>query len=88
MLRVLRPLDPGLLAQAIDCLIAQHDVLRMRFVQEHGQWKQIYADLKTNEVLSIISLQNLSEAEQKTMVEMKAEEAQSSLNIYAGSLIV
>ena len=87
MLRVLRPLDPGLLAQAIDCLIAQHDVLRMRFVQEHGQWKQIYADLKTNEVLSIISLQNLSEAEQKTMVEMKAEEAQSSLNLYAGSLM-
>ena len=39
-----RALDAEALRATLQALVEQHDALRLRFTQEHGQWRQSYAD--------------------------------------------
>ncbi len=46
LLEMQQRLDPGLLKQAVQRLIAHHDALRLRFVQAESGWRQVTADCK------------------------------------------
>ncbi|WP_207388911.1 amino acid adenylation domain-containing protein [Azotobacter chroococcum] len=44
-LELQRPLDPVLLEQALQALVAHHDALRLHFAEEDGVWRQWYGTL-------------------------------------------
>ncbi|MGY6278355.1 amino acid adenylation domain-containing protein, partial [Methylomonas sp. MgM2] len=50
LLKTRAPLAPAALEPALRLLIEHHDSLRLRYVQEQGQWQQSYAEMdKTDE---------------------------------------
>ncbi|UUY07406.1 amino acid adenylation domain-containing protein [Pseudomonas sp. J452] len=81
-LELLRPLDPQLLEQALQALVAYHDGLRLRFNQEQGAWKQHYAEVNTDQpLLWLREAGNDAEAEQLYL------QAQQSLDLANGPLL-
>ena len=76
-----QPVDAGLLERALSALVSHHDALRMRFVQQSGQWQQAYAELPSEPLLwqrhgaSIDELHTL------------CEQTQCSLDLHNGPLL-
>jgi amino acid adenylation domain-containing protein/non-ribosomal peptide synthase protein (TIGR01720 family) len=87
MLEVRQALDPALLKQVVQRLIAHHDALRLRFVQEQSGWRQFIAEVEQNTVFSHLDLSSLPEAEQRACMEAAASEMQASLNLSEGPLL-
>jgi amino acid adenylation domain-containing protein/non-ribosomal peptide synthase protein (TIGR01720 family) len=81
-LELLRPLDPKLLEQALQALVAHHDGLRLRFGQEQGGWRQRYADVNIEQPLLW-----LHEAGSAADAEEFYQQAQQSLDLAAGPLL-
>ncbi|HSX71079.1 MAG TPA: amino acid adenylation domain-containing protein, partial [Pseudomonas sp.] len=81
-LELLRPLDPQLLEQALQALVAHHDGLRLRFSQEQGTWRQRYADVNIEQPLLW-----LREASSAAEAEQLCQQAQQSLDLAAGPLL-
>ncbi|MBB2496021.1 amino acid adenylation domain-containing protein [Pseudomonas sp. UL070] len=81
-LGLLRPLDPQLLEQALQALVAHHDGLRLRFSQEQGVWKQHYAEMNTDQPL-LWRREAVSDAE----AEQLYQQAQQSLDLANGPLL-
>jgi non-ribosomal peptide synthase protein (TIGR01720 family) len=79
------PLDVRLLEAAVEKLIAHHDALRLRFVQEKGHWRQRYVG--DNHVgVTRLDLSGLTAAEREFAQERAATQLQSSLNLSSGAL--
>nr|WP_322642344.1 MULTISPECIES: non-ribosomal peptide synthetase [unclassified Nostoc]MDZ7989625.1 amino acid adenylation domain-containing protein [Nostoc sp. DedVER02]MDZ8113701.1 amino acid adenylation domain-containing protein [Nostoc sp. DedVER01b] len=84
LLEVPSDVQPELLQQVVQQLLAHHDALRLRFVQE-GEWQQINA--VTQDVpLSVFDLSQLSPAEQQTAIATKDRELQASLDLSTGAI--
>lgn len=60
------PLDPRLLEQVAQALLAHHDALRMRAVEHNGEWDVFLADNSTPASVWQIDLTGLNEVEQMT----------------------
>ena len=81
-LELLRPLDPELLEQALQALVAHHDGLRLRFSQEQGAWRQHYAEVNAEQPLLW-----LCEAGSDVEAEQLYQQAQQSLELADGPLL-
>jgi amino acid adenylation domain-containing protein/non-ribosomal peptide synthase protein (TIGR01720 family) len=80
-------LEPALLEKVTRRLLAHHDALRLRFVQEDSGWRQFNAGLEGETPFAHFDLSSLSEAEQKTAIEAAAAALQASLNLAEGPLL-
>ncbi|MBC9250734.1 hypothetical protein A9179_10645 [Pseudomonas alcaligenes] len=81
-LELLRPLDPQLLEQALQALVAHHDGLRLRFSQEQGAWRQRYAEVDAGQPLLW-----LREADSAAEAEAFCQQAQQNLDLAAGPVL-
>ncbi|MEH2279378.1 MAG: amino acid adenylation domain-containing protein [Nostoc sp.] len=87
LLEVPANLQPELLEQALQKLLRHHDALRLRFVQQEGQWQQYNSDASDEVLLGIADLSYLPPAEQLKAIAQRAEEAQRTLNLADGPLM-
>ncbi|MDZ7967784.1 MAG: amino acid adenylation domain-containing protein [Nostoc sp. DedSLP03] len=87
LLEVPANLQPELLKQALQKLLYHHDALRLRFVQQEGQWQQYNSDVSDGVSLGIADLSYLPQAEQLRTIEARADEAQRTLNLADGPLM-
>ncbi|MBW4592042.1 MAG: amino acid adenylation domain-containing protein [Brasilonema angustatum HA4187-MV1] len=87
LLEVPANLLPELLEQALRKLVYHHDALRLRFVQQDGQWQQYNSDAWNEVSLVSVDLSHLPQAEQLKAIANKAEEAQRMLNLADGPLM-
>ncbi|WAC44402.1 amino acid adenylation domain-containing protein [Pseudomonas sp. SL4(2022)] len=81
-LELLRPLDPILLEQALQALVAHHDGLRLRFEQRDGRWAQHYGEVQADQMLLW-----QREAADDAQAEALCNEAQRSLDLARGPLL-
>lgn len=86
LLEVPSDVQPELLEQIVQQLLAHHDALRLRFVQEGENWLQINAATQESVPLSIFDLSHLSPAEQQTASATKDAELQASLDFATGAI--
>lgn len=86
LLEVPAKLQPELLEQALQKLLSHHDALRLRFVQQNGQWQQYNSDA-SDVSLGIADLSYLPPAEQLRAIAIRADVAQSTLNLTDGPLM-
>ncbi|MEH2107766.1 amino acid adenylation domain-containing protein [Nostoc sp.] len=86
LLEVPANLQPELLGQALQKLLSHHDALRLRFVQQDGQWQQYNSDV-SDVSLGIADLSYLPPAEQLKAIALRAEAAQKTLNLTDGPLM-
>jgi non-ribosomal peptide synthase protein (TIGR01720 family) len=85
MVEAKHSLDLRLLERAVERLIAHHDALRLRFVQEEDRWCQRYvSDDDVN--VTRLDLSKLGAAERAFAQEQAAAQLQSSLNLSSGAL--
>ncbi|MBP5973791.1 amino acid adenylation domain-containing protein [Brasilonema sp. CT11] len=87
LLEVPANLQPELLEQALRKLVYHHDALRLRFVQQDGQWQQYNSDAWNEVSLVSVDLSHLPQTEQLKAIANKAEEAQRMLNLADGPLM-
>ncbi|QKQ75236.1 non-ribosomal peptide synthetase [Nostoc sp. TCL240-02] len=87
LLEVPANLQPELLEQALQKLLYHHDALRLRFVQQDGQWQQYNSDASDEVLLGIADLSYLPPAEQLKAIAARADEAQRTLNLADGPLM-
>ena len=76
-----------LLEQALGCLLAHHDALRLRFFQEEGEWRQgsVRADLPVP--FEQIDLSDLDELRRARGLQEQGERLQGSFDIEQGPLL-
>ena len=86
LLEVPANLQPELLEQALQKLLSHHDALRLRFVQQDGQWQQYNSDA-SDVSLGIADFSYLPPAEQLKAIAIRTDEAQSTLNLTDGPLM-
>ncbi|WP_100525568.1 non-ribosomal peptide synthetase [Mycobacteroides abscessus] len=81
-------LPTDILASAIGLLIEHHDVLRARFTQQDGRWRQTImpAVLDTN-FITAHDLSGVNDAQLASVIATHADVAQHSLNIHIGPLL-
>jgi amino acid adenylation domain-containing protein/FkbH-like protein/non-ribosomal peptide synthase protein (TIGR01720 family)/FkbM family methyltransferase len=87
LLEVPPNIQAELLEQALHKLLYHHDALRLRFLQQAGQWQQYNSDVWDKISLEIADLSNLKQTEQSKAIELQAEEIQRSLNLENGPLL-
>jgi len=81
-LELQRPLDPVLLEQALQALVAHHDALRLRFAAENGVWRQWYGTLDERYTL-LWRREAIDDAEAEAL----CTAAQRSLDLHEGPLL-
>jgi len=87
LLEVHEALDPELLRQTVEHLLAHHDALRLRLHLTPDGWQQTYADLDGRAPFSYVDLSSLPEGEQRAAVEREAARLQGSLHLTEGPLL-
>jgi amino acid adenylation domain-containing protein/non-ribosomal peptide synthase protein (TIGR01720 family) len=80
-------LEPALLEMVTRRLLVHHDALRLRFVDADSRWRQFNSGLEGPAPFAHLDLSPLSEAEQKTAVEVAAAALQASMNLSEGPLL-
>lgn len=87
LLEVQQTLDPALLEQVIQQLLAHHDALRLRFALTESGWNQINGDTEAIVPFSQVDLSALSPQSQEIAFEAAAQSLQASLNLSDGPII-
>jgi amino acid adenylation domain-containing protein/non-ribosomal peptide synthase protein (TIGR01720 family) len=87
LLQVQHTLDPVLLKQAVQHLLAQHDALRLRFTRGLADWQQVNAPMDAVIPLTWVDLSIMAEAEQESCEETLAAQLQTTLDLEQGPLL-
>ena len=82
-----RPLDPTLLATAIQYLLEHHDALRLRFKRAGADWQQVNTAPDGNTPFVHVDLSAIPAGEQRVALEAHAAKLQASLDLGAGPLL-
>ncbi|PTQ68435.1 non-ribosomal peptide synthetase [Pseudomonas sp. GV071] len=82
LLQANQPLNRAALLTALNAVLAQHDALRLRFTQEHGQWRQAYAPVSDASEL----LWQATVADEQALLAL-INRAQRSLDLHQGPLL-
>jgi non-ribosomal peptide synthase protein (TIGR01720 family) len=80
-------LDPTLLERAVQQLLVHHDALRLRVVEGESGWQQVMAGPDGTVPFLAIDLSELSEVNQRLLLETAAAQVQASLNLSQGPLL-
>ncbi|MGH8488689.1 MAG: amino acid adenylation domain-containing protein, partial [Gammaproteobacteria bacterium] len=87
LLEVGPALQPGWVQRVVGQLLVQHDALRLRFIREGGQWRQVHAGLEGAVPFAVVDLSGLAHARQRSALEAVAGAQQASLNLSSGPLL-
>ncbi len=79
--------DADLLEKAVQCLVAHHDALRMRFVRTESGWRQFVCGLDRLENLGISDLSQVPELRNEEATAAEIAKLQSSLNLSEGPVL-
>ncbi|HYO52246.1 non-ribosomal peptide synthetase, partial [Archangium sp.] len=79
--------EPALLERALGRLIEHHDALRMCFVQEAGQWRQVNGGQAQEVSLRRVDLASVPEAQRGAAIEAVAEELPEGFELSRGQLL-
>lgn len=83
-----RPVAVERLRQALDALVAHHDMLRLRLHRPPGgEWRQHLAAAEPADLLRVADLAGLGDDEQAAAVERAADELYRSLDLRAGPVL-
>ncbi|MBI4524204.1 MAG: KR domain-containing protein [Deltaproteobacteria bacterium] len=80
-------LDPSLLEKTVQALVAHHDALRLRFIQEDSGWRQMHGDLNHVSPFSCFDLSSLPLEEQIPALQQSAARLQAGINLSEGPLL-
>jgi non-ribosomal peptide synthase protein (TIGR01720 family) len=80
-------LDPALLAQSLQALLAHHDALRLRFTPTPQGWQAHLAGLEDPLPFTHLDLAGVAEEEQRAAIEQAAAGLQASLDLTHGPLL-
>ncbi|HKP10989.1 MAG TPA: amino acid adenylation domain-containing protein, partial [Blastocatellia bacterium] len=86
-LDLLQPLDPVLLRQVLNRLVAHHDALRLRLRSSDGQWLAFNDAEETNDLLVEVDLSEVSQLGRDAAIEGAANYIQASLDLSRGPLL-
>jgi non-ribosomal peptide synthase protein (TIGR01720 family) len=87
LLEVGPELEPVWVQRVVQQLLVQHDALRLRFIPEGTQWRQVNAGLEGAVPFAVVDLSGLAEARQRPALEAVAAVQQASLNLSSGPLV-
>jgi amino acid adenylation domain-containing protein/non-ribosomal peptide synthase protein (TIGR01720 family) len=87
LLEVRQPINPVLLEQAVQYLLAHHDVLRLRFEHHSEGWKQKIVGPDADIPFSQVDLSKRSTAERAIAIEQAATQFQASLSLTEGPIV-
>jgi non-ribosomal peptide synthase protein (TIGR01720 family) len=87
LLEVRQTLDPALIKQAVERLLAHHDALRLRFVRDENGWSQESVGVPVEVPVSGHDLSALTETQQTVEIERIAAETQASLGLAHGPVL-
>ncbi|GCE14878.1 hypothetical protein KTT_47370 [Tengunoibacter tsumagoiensis] len=80
-------LDPAILRLAVAELLRHHDVLRLRFEHQDGNWRQRNSGLSSAIPFQILDLSAVPVAEREQAIATKATEVQASLDLTHGPVL-
>ncbi|OSX98878.1 non-ribosomal peptide synthetase [Bacillus mycoides] len=81
-------LDIVLLEKAVRTLLIHHDALRLRYERlPNGAWKQRNEGIEEQSTLTVISLEEVPQAEWHQVIQTEIDTAQASLHLHAGPLM-
>ncbi|EEK70326.1 hypothetical protein bcere0007_52480 [Bacillus mycoides] len=81
-------LDIVLLEKAVRTLLIHHDALRLRYERlPNGAWKQWNEGIEEQSTLTVISLDEVPQAEWHQMIQAEIDTTQASLHLHAGPLM-
>ena len=87
LLEVTQPLDPDVLAQALQALLQHHAVLSFQFQQEASGWQQVQPDSVAPVSLRYVDLADQTNPEQDAAIATIEAELQTSLDLATGDLV-
>ncbi|AFZ30325.1 amino acid adenylation domain protein [Gloeocapsa sp. PCC 7428] len=87
LLELQQDIEPNILQQAIQCLLAHHDALRLRFRPTANGWESFNAGIEAEVPFTKFDLSELALEQQKVVIEAKATELQASLDLSNGSIV-
>ncbi|GHH04426.1 non-ribosomal peptide synthetase/type I polyketide synthase [Comamonas sp. JC664] len=87
VLEVRRPVDAGLLEEALRALVSHHDALRLRFTRTAQGWEQTLAGVPGRIPVRRVDLSSVAEAEQGAALEAVGAEVHRSLDLGEGLLL-
>ncbi|WP_144569749.1 non-ribosomal peptide synthetase, partial [Bacillus pseudomycoides] len=86
--RTKEQLDIVLLEKAMRTLLIHHDALRLRYERlPDGAWKQRNEGIEEQSTLTVISLDEVPQAEWNQVIQTEIDTAQASLHLHAGPLM-
>jgi amino acid adenylation domain-containing protein/non-ribosomal peptide synthase protein (TIGR01720 family) len=80
-------LDPALFERAVIYVREHHDALRVLFAQEETTWRQYEVAIPGRTLFTYEDVSALSRAEQQALIDLRAEQFASSLNLWDGPLV-
>jgi len=80
-------LRPDILEAAFNHLAAHHDMLRVRFNRQDGEWRQYLPADQTRAVFERVDLSGVSEQDQAARLESAASVQQARINLSEGPLL-
>lgn len=86
LLEFKQEIDCKLLEKTFQHLLEHHDALRLRFRKEGDNWQSVSTEVAPEVPFSKIDLSEVSAAEQASVIETKATEFQTSLDLTDGPL--
>ncbi|MFQ4145490.1 amino acid adenylation domain-containing protein [Chlorogloeopsis sp. ULAP02] len=87
LLELQQYIEPRILQQAIQNLLAHHDALRLRFRPTANRWESFNADVELEIPFTKFDFSHLPQEQQKAAIEIKATELQATLNLSNSSLV-
>jgi non-ribosomal peptide synthase protein (TIGR01720 family) len=79
-------LDPGLLYQAVQHVVAHHDALRMRFFPEEARWRQVNMESEDHHIFSYMDLSWMSPEQQEGALAGAGEQLHYTLDLATGPI--
>ncbi|WP_410581902.1 non-ribosomal peptide synthase/polyketide synthase [Amycolatopsis sp. lyj-108] len=79
--------DPEVLRQALDAVVAHHDALRMRFEHVEGEWRQHNDPVGSAVAMRIETVSTVDESDQRALMEEVADEAHAGFDLSAPPLL-
>lgn len=87
LLELQQDIEPNILQRAIQCLLAHHDALRLRFRPTANGWESFNAGVEAEVPFTKFDFSELPQEQQKVVIEAKATELQASLDLSNGSIV-
>lgn len=87
IVKMLQPLGPDLIKEALTALVAHHDSMRLRLIAGDAGWQVVNDGLPEEIDFRVVDLATLTQEEQEARMEEIHNEITTSLDLQAGNLM-